>query len=243
MAPCFRIVSLLVSTMTNRYDLAIPRIIHQTWKTEDVPEQYDWLIDTWKTNHPDWEYMLWTDEDNRKLIETHYPWFLSVFDAYPHGIQRADAVRPFILHRFGGLYVDLDFESLHPIDDALRGCQLVLGYEHPSQCRKSYGKERVVCNALMASVPGHPLWERLWKAMQRRFEAALGFPGERDVLRTTGPWILNYVVEHYPHDDLTVYDWRTFYPLTAEDATHPPKVYPAESYAVHHWFNSWIKKQ
>ena len=39
---------------------------------------------------------------------TRYPWFLETFDGYPYPIQRADAIRYFVLHHFGGIYIDLD---------------------------------------------------------------------------------------------------------------------------------------
>ena len=44
--------------------LRIPRIIHQTWKTKDVPSPLDQLPQTWKEYLPNWEYILWTDEMN-----------------------------------------------------------------------------------------------------------------------------------------------------------------------------------
>lgn len=39
---------------------------------------------------------------------SRYPWFLETFDSYPYPIQRADAIRYFVLHHFGGIYIDLD---------------------------------------------------------------------------------------------------------------------------------------
>jgi hypothetical protein len=37
-----------------------------------------------------------------------YPWFLETYDGYPFPIQRADAIRYFVLAHFGGTYLDLD---------------------------------------------------------------------------------------------------------------------------------------
>lgn len=51
---------------------------------------------------------LWTDAKSRELIATEYPWFLSTFDNYTQPIQRADAIRYFVLAHFGGIYIDLD---------------------------------------------------------------------------------------------------------------------------------------
>lgn len=57
---------------------------------------------------------LWTDAKSRELIATEYPWFLSTFDNYTHPIQRADAIRYFVLAHYGGVYIDLDDVSGSP---------------------------------------------------------------------------------------------------------------------------------
>jgi mannosyltransferase OCH1-like enzyme len=51
---------------------------------------------------------LWTDESARKFLAIEYPWFLDTWDAYAFPIQRADALRYFVLHHFGGVYLDMD---------------------------------------------------------------------------------------------------------------------------------------
>lgn len=51
---------------------------------------------------------MWTDAKSRELIATEYPWFLNTFDNYSQPIQRADAIRYFVLAHFGGIYIDLD---------------------------------------------------------------------------------------------------------------------------------------
>mgnify|MGYP002758846689 FL=1 len=85
----------------------IPRIIHQTWKTEELPPQWAEVREGCARLMPDYEYMLWTDAISRQFIEKEYPWFLPTFDAYPYNIQRADAIRYFVLHKYGGVYMDL----------------------------------------------------------------------------------------------------------------------------------------
>lgn len=58
---------------------------------------------------------LWTDAKSREFIATEYPWFLATFDNYSQPIQRADAIRYFVLNHFGGIYIDLDDVSLIPL--------------------------------------------------------------------------------------------------------------------------------
>ena len=39
----------------------IPRIIHQTWKSRDIPKHLRGYQESWLHKHPDWEYRLWDD--------------------------------------------------------------------------------------------------------------------------------------------------------------------------------------
>src|SRR5687768_5764884 len=98
----------------------IPKIIHQTWKDNDIPEHWKDSPEAWKLHHPNWEYRFWTDSDLRNLIRDKYPWFLEIYDNYPYPIQRVDAARYFILYTFGGIYSDLDILPNRPFDQLLR---------------------------------------------------------------------------------------------------------------------------
>ena len=106
--------------------MTIPRLIHQTWKDERVPQRWQAFQASWRRHHPRWSYRLWTDEDCRELVARHAPWFLTIYDAYREPIMRVDAFRYLVMQRLGGVYVDLDFECLRPVDallgfrDALR---------------------------------------------------------------------------------------------------------------------------
>lgn len=111
-------------TINDRPQL-IPKIIHQTYKNDSIPTLWQQPQQSCLDLHPDYEYKLWTDKKSREFISaeyvythlrlhgTHvdirrYPWFLETFDGYPYPIQRADAIRYFVLHHFGGIYIDLD---------------------------------------------------------------------------------------------------------------------------------------
>jgi hypothetical protein len=52
--------------------------------------------------HPGWEYRLWTDAENRELVQEHYPWLLDTYDRLPENIMRADTARILYMHQFGG---------------------------------------------------------------------------------------------------------------------------------------------
>ncbi|KAI9767308.1 MAG: hypothetical protein M1840_005717 [Geoglossum simile] len=93
----------------------IPKIIHQTYRDEDVPERWRAAQAACMRLHGGWEYVFWTDATAREFIEEEYSWFLGTFDGYPYAIQRADVIRYFVLWHYGGIYIDLD-ESLQSFE-------------------------------------------------------------------------------------------------------------------------------
>ncbi|WAR63846.1 hypothetical protein PtB15_16B5 [Puccinia triticina] len=126
----------------------VPKIIHQTWKTDQIPDRWIPVRESCVSAHESWEYMLWTDKSGRELIEREYLWFLPIYDGYRYPIQRADAVRYFILHHYGGVYMDLDIGCIRPMDSLLR-FDLILPQTVPVG----------ISNDLMFSAKGHPFMD------------------------------------------------------------------------------------
>ena len=168
------------------------KIIHQTWKTNaTVPKMLSTLAASWRVMHPDWKYRLWDDKANRKLIQQHYPWFLSTYDAYDLPIKRVDAVRVFYLHRFGGVYADLDTICLKSFEALLAQhaqATVLLGFMGQSNWDQGYSEQ--VPNALMISKPGAPFWLDVMAEMFRRHNC---WKPEFD----TGPGLITYVAKAY----------------------------------------------
>ena len=47
---------------------------------------------------------LWTDDENRRLVTEHYPWFLDTYDSLPKPVMKADASRYLYMHHIGGTW-------------------------------------------------------------------------------------------------------------------------------------------
>ena len=60
----------------------IPRIIHQTWKTESLPERWVAVRKDCMRMLPNYEFKMWTDVTSREFIQTEYPSFLATWDSY-----------------------------------------------------------------------------------------------------------------------------------------------------------------
>jgi mannosyltransferase OCH1-like enzyme len=218
----------------------IPRIIHQSWKVEQVPDRWLGFQQSWRKNHPDYEYRFWTDEANRAFVAQTFPELLPVYDGYRHPISRADLARYLVVCHFGGIYADLDCEALKPLDDLIAGHELIFGLEPPSHVNNpelsSRGLTRVVCNAIFAAVPRHPFWQHL-------FPMLIASRGESNVLEAAGPYVLTRACDSYRHpEQMTILPSDVLYPL---DRLVQPKPSDVESikgaYTVHHWAGSWLR--
>lgn len=94
-----------------------PKIIHQTWKNNDIPEHWKESFIQWQKLHPGWYYHYTTDIDNRCYVVEHFPEYLETYDKLPYGIQRADMIRYMYLYNMGGVYSDLDIVPTRPLSD------------------------------------------------------------------------------------------------------------------------------
>ncbi|GME93652.1 hypothetical protein B5S28_g2140 [[Candida] boidinii] len=162
----------------------IPKIIHQTYKTTNVPE-------IWKAGqqrcidlHPDYQYILWTDEMSRDFIAEEYPWFLSTFDGYKFPIERADAIRYFVLDHFGGVYIDLDDGCAKRLDPLL---------SVPAFVRKTIPTG--ISNDVMGSVPQHPFFKKTIASLKKYDRNWLA--PYITIMYSTGPLFLSVVWKQY----------------------------------------------
>ena len=166
----------------------IPRIVHQTWKDEELPERFLESQRSWQEHNPGWTYKLWTDSALDQFVGEKYPDLLPLYRSYPEQIQRSDAARYMLLHYYGGVYSDLDIVCRRPFDDLLQE-RVVLRANAPGS----------VTNDLMMSEPGHPFFRhvidslpdayRVWqrKYLLRTFRVFL----------TTGPYFLAIAYHRY----------------------------------------------
>ena len=173
---------------------AIPKIIHQQWRSSTVQNDLDnhharfgdWH-EAWLRLYPESEgyhHMLWTDDAMFELIETHYAWFLPVYQGYDVNIKRIDAARYFILDHYGGLYADMDYEPL-------QNFWPYLAPHRVSLIQSPFSLFERVQNSLMASPPHHPFWNATFQALQQRAHYS-------QVLSATGPEMLGSVVKTTP---------------------------------------------
>jgi len=175
----------------------IPHIVHQTWRSSStIPRGLaSRCVASWRRLQPRWQYAFHSDDDNHRLVRERYPWLQGAYSRFSP-IQRADLARYLYMHAFGGVYADLDVELLKPLGPLLKAqrwrhnASVILGQEPLAHAVLLEHKPRQVCNAVIASAPGHPFW----LAVLRRVERGGAFA---DPVLTTGPRMLEVVFNEW----------------------------------------------
>lgn len=173
--------------------MEIPKIIHQTAPKNEKEWHPIWkeCQQSWKNNFQDAEYIMWDDEDIRDLIKSDYPKFLKDYDSLPYHIMRVDFARFCILHKYGGIYADMDMYCYSNFYNFLKSESIYLIESWPEW-------EEKVSNCLIASIPNHPFWEKCMGNSITNFNiiknSNLSFDRVQFILHAFGPKYLSKVI-------------------------------------------------
>jgi mannosyltransferase OCH1-like enzyme len=172
------------SALNSSLPQLIPKIIHQTYINTSVPERWRPAQESCLEMHPDYEYKFWSDAGSLAFIEKEYPWFLETFVKYPHNIQRADAIRYFVLAYYGGVYIDLDNGCRRRLDPLL---------QFPAWVHIT--KPTGISNDGLGATPRHPFFLYVLDQLQV-YDRQWILP-YITIMSTTGPLFLSVVWKKY----------------------------------------------
>jgi hypothetical protein len=186
----------------------IPRILHQVWVgPRPLPSEFEAYRQTWARKHPAWDIRLWNEENLPPDLTRP-----EVYERLRVPAERADILRLEVLNRYGGVYCDIDFECLRALDPLLEGVDFFTAYLKPNR----------VNNAIIGSVPGHPI---LVEALaELRPVTTYGYDKA-----AAGPHFFDSLLKRHP--EATIFAPQLFYPNG-----------PAErrgAFAVHHAARTW----
>lgn len=240
----------------------IPKIIHQIWLGPKRPPPFFLKFrESWQANHPDWEYRLWTDQD----LATYDFELRDLYDQSDNYGEKSDILRCEILLKYGGVYVDADFECLKPLDEIMAKYDFFSGIEPPHEIPES-DRVMLISNALIGSVPNHPIlkrWKHIIRDRWKRAEDECFTTIEKVLVRTFLSFgdAVEEEIDSPPHVNI-VFPSTYFYPIRPFYLRNPPeppnifkqlliafdlrkdhcfsRVMP-ETFAVHHFASTWQK--
>lgn len=210
----------------------IPKKIHQIWLGgKGVPKKSIKWMNSWKRLNPDWEYKLW-NEDNIKELK------VSEFNVYSKKINpgyRSDILRYIILNKFGGVYVDTDFECLKSIPTEILHYKFIAGL--------MFGYKPTIGNSILISCPNSLLLKTILNKIKK----------------TKYKNDINYIIKNSGPDAVTKDYFASSKKIKCESLILPSNYfYPYPNFminqkgdkydqiedisiGIHHWEMTWMK--
>jgi mannosyltransferase OCH1-like enzyme len=217
------------------------KIIHQVWfgnipNQKAAAKEYNKLQkyrESWFLKNPLWCHIEWDIKSSDLLVKNCYPEHYDMFRGYLYDIQRCDMVRYCFLHRYGGVYADMDYYCNKSLDiitnDYPHNFYLVQTPNMPGE---------YASNSLMFTSPGHAFWTTLLVAMQEVKHPPIYYNRHLVIMYTAGPGIVNKVYQKYKFRyNLKLYPSKYFQPLGMRDELIT-LIIPS-AYTIHASKGSW----
>jgi mannosyltransferase OCH1-like enzyme len=180
----------------------IPKIIHQTWKILDVPDEWKEAVESCKNQHKDYKHIIWSDEMMENFVKKEYPDFYNVYMAYPYDIQRCDAFRYLVLYKYGGIYLDMDIICKKKLSDLLN-YDIVFTYSPNVSC---------FTNSFFMVLPNHPFIKFCIDNLPNYVKSYYYFGKHLHVMNSTGPYFLTNIITKYREKNI-----KNMYVLSSEE--------------------------
>jgi hypothetical protein len=197
----------------------IPARIIQTGKSRELPLMAQAAVANLKCLNPGFEYLFFDDSAVTSFIQKEFPEHVSVFESFPHKIQRFDFFRYLAVYRLGGFYFDLDVFLAAGLEELLKHT-CVFPFEELTTnqyLRRNCNVDWEIGNYAFAAAPGHPFLKAVIEnCVRARREPGWvrpmlqGIPRffrqDYEVLNTTGPGLLTRTLAENPDlaGDVTV---------------------------------------
>lgn len=132
----------------------IPKIIHHTAPDDRSRWGPLWeeCLDSWYNHFPtnEFTHMFWSDDDLNDLARDSFQPYWEMYQSFPFHIMRIDIARYMMLHKFGGIFADMDYYCYKNFYTNIKDVDLVMV--------QAFAPDEIVQNSLMGSKVGHPFW-------------------------------------------------------------------------------------
>lgn len=170
----------------------IPRIIHQTFRTNELPNPIQDVVNELKIMNPEFEYRFYNDEDCYIFIKENYDdETLSLYSNInpKYGSCKADFFRYLLMYKIGGVYLDIKSTTTSPLSKTILPTDEYLlthwpGNDWKEELNYPHGEFQ---NWHIICVPGHPFLKDAIERVKSNLRNYDGSVGKKSVLFLTGP--------------------------------------------------------
>lgn len=197
----------------------IPKKIHQIWIGEKRPP-LDYT-ETVRLLNPDWEYRLWDEESLRQEIPEAFE--DPIYKRVSIYCSKVDILRIYLLHKYGGLYLDCDFKWLKPLDDNMRYHNFFLAFSSELHQGLTVNNNVIGCHRKS------PILKQLLDEMHCQHPDT--FATIEDIYTTSPGFYTGFVARH-PEHDIFIYPSYFFF-RTSKDMPRENAFLNTQAYAEH----------
>ena len=157
--------------------MAIPKIIHQTFKTAKLPFLTRWHISRFRKKNPDYAYEFYDDARIDDFLKKEFGAdTLALYKRINIGAAKADFFRYAVLYKKGGIYVDIDSGINGSLNNFIRSEDMAIITRE--------GNPELFAQWALIYSPGHPF---LKKTIEMVLDNIRENKYPHDVHRMTGP--------------------------------------------------------
>lgn len=198
----------------------IPDVFHRVWVGgKPIPDRFEAYWESWQRHHPRSRFVTWRDEH---IAEFGSP-CVRLCNECRNPAEMSDVLRFFIVEKYGGIYLDTDFECYRSIDELLDGWDFCSAWENAE----------MVASAFFAAVPNHPILSRMVEQLR-----GMSIDHTLSQIKTAGPQAFSTTIGDVYAPGVCIHPTAAFYHQRYEERHTIPPV-PTDAYAVHRWSHTW----
>lgn len=148
----------------------IPKIIWQTheWELGDLPDAFKESMNSWRDMNAEWDYRYISARERLEHIRDYGGEELLKYYKECNKLTQADLWRYLILYKFGGVYSDMDFRCISPIDQMIESKykeNSIIVHSLMQDVRYNF------LNGLIGSNSGEPVFKELIDNAIKKFKS------------------------------------------------------------------------
>jgi mannosyltransferase OCH1-like enzyme len=129
------------------------------------------------------------------------------------------------MYRYGGVYLDIDFECLKNVEELLTDIE----------CFTACEEIGTVSCGIFGAHPSHQVFKIAMELLPQRMEDESLWQSQQ-----TGPGLFAAAIDQFGRDKVVLFGPELFYPYHWKEKHRRNEEFP-DAYAVHHWYGSWVE--
>jgi mannosyltransferase OCH1-like enzyme len=210
----------------------IPKIVHQTFCTMNLPDHIKEIMKKNKQINPDYTFLFYNDSDCDLFIKNNFDEY--TYKAYTsinpcYGAMKSDFFRYCILYKLGGVYLDIKSSIRYPLHSIIHKNDICL----LDVLRNNYESYRTDAPTyeqwILFFAPGHPYLKEVIITMVTlihqkydppTFSSCTTLPIKQKILHITGPDMFSACIKNYIKKNKVLHrtvDYTQFFDIMTTD--------------------------